>query len=219
MTLRALILASALLAPFMTAQRAAALNVQIPATTTMTYIGMVNGNAWAAFLRPAGCLWKKLGDGGLVESTSIDGTSVSETIYAVMSNTQVCNAPMTPLVTNGELLTAYGAGGDDFIWGGTKISWLTGGSGNDYLISDGDPDQRVILWGGAGNDYLSTTDIAADLFGDGDNDRLCVSTPSGYQANEVDGGSGTDRLCGPSRMKQSIEHDNTNCPADCALFW
>jgi hypothetical protein len=218
MTIRALILASALLAPFMTAQRADALDVQIPATTTVTYIGMVNGNAWAAYLRPAGCLWKKLGDGGLVETTDIDGTSVSERIYALMSSTTVCNAWMTPLVTNGELLSVNGAGGDDIIVGGTKISWLSGGSGHDILISDGDPSERVHMWGGTGNDYLISSDIGAHMEGEGDNDRLCASPPNGYLALDADGGGGTDRICGPFLHKTSIEHDNTNCPADCALF-
>jgi len=218
MTIRALMLAGALLAPLMTAQRAHALDVQIPATTTVTYIGMVGGNAWAAFMRPAGCLWKKLGDGGLVETTYIDGTSVSERIYAVMANTTICNILMSPVVTNGELLAAYGAGGDDIIVGGTKISWLTGGSGNDILVSDGDPDWQVRMWGGIGNDYLVSSRKAVDMQGEGDDDRLCASPPSGYLAYEANGAGGTDRICGPFLRKFSIEHDNTNCPADCALF-
>jgi hypothetical protein len=221
MNLRILVvLAGVLAAPFMSIESAHALkNFTIPATTTSTYVGMVNGNAWAAHLRPLGCLWTRLGTGGLDDTTYLNGLNTDDRIYAVSTATQVCNAPMTSLVTAGHSIYFLGSGGNDILVGFIKAA-NRGGDGNDIMWSDL---PGTIDRGGAGNDTLFSDTTTARLYGEGGDDSLCNMYPGEHvHVQRMDGGAHAsgDAQCGLAHDSVGIEFRNVSpqCPARCSVF-
>lgn len=82
--------------------------------------------------------------------------------------------------TGSESLTAYGYGGDDYLWGNTYDDYVDGGAGNDTLR------------GYSGNDTLLGMVGNDGLYGEDGNDRLDGYATSGVEYDTLAGGAGTD---------------------------
>ncbi len=102
---------------------------------------------------------------------------------------------------------AYGSSGNDTLFGGANIDYLSGGDGDDYLNGFGESDKII---GGTGNDsiYGSDGDDALfgqqgrdSIFGEFGNDEIHGDSDSdliygGDGDDELHGGSGTDMISG-----------------------
>jgi hypothetical protein len=150
----------------------------------------------------------------LDDETWIQGISSGESIIAVQSTTTVCNFSMSAVVLDGHKLVFWGNGGNDILSGGYRAGSLQGGDGADLMWSDKADNAQS---GGNGNDYSSSGVSSAHLAGSNNNDSLCALAPSNH-VDAMEGGNGTDSACGTADFYSSVENNNTNCPAACALF-
>jgi hypothetical protein len=222
MNLRILIvLAGVLVAPF--AARGSAHAQQeflIPTGTTATYVGMVAGDAWAAHLRPNGCLWTPLADGDLDQTVTIKGRSTNDRMYIVTSNTTVCNNyTMSPIVTDGWSVIFLGEAGNDILVG----HWAAlnrAGDGNDITWSE---KTAATDRGGNGNDTMFSDDPSHHLLGDAGDDALCNMYPGTHiHVQRMHGGTEVngDTACGLAHDYVDVEFypSSSNCPSVCYVF-
>ena len=95
----------------------------------------------------------------------------------------------TAKISDFEILSAIGGGGNDQFTGRGGSDHLSGWGGNDLLNAGGGNDD---LFGGSGNDILFGDSGNDRLYGDSGDDRL-----AGGAGNDIlDGGLGTDTLAG-----------------------
>lgn len=178
---------------------ASARTFTFPQSGSMT-IGMIGPQAVGVFRpSPSGsCILFGLGTGGLDEDLTIIGSSGSDTIRALTTNTTECDRSLTPLVSNGRAVTIRAGRGNDAVQVFNIVATtLRGEGGPDVMMSD-----YGLLYGGAERDYL-VSGWASQLRGEADNDWLCTITQR--LSTLMDGGSGTDTYCGQSNSIVSAQ--------------
>jgi hypothetical protein len=156
------------------------------------------------------CQFIVLGTGGLSDWFTILGTTGNDWFGFIGNTTTFCGTTMTPLNQNGFALDFNGWTGDDVLNGGFQPNYVYGYDGNDILQVAAAYDAEA--HGGAGNDKIIGSNHGTDgIWGDWDNDTICI--PSNKVASNVDGGGGTDLLCGSSDTVTGVE---TTQPSNCS---
>jgi hypothetical protein len=198
------------------AAHAATHNILIPSSGGQLMIGMVSGDAKAAF-KPAGSAscstWWDLGTGaGLDGYVKVTGTSGKDTINVPTSSTSFCGATFGAIVLNGNALEVFAGAGNDTIQG--KATKIYCDDGNDFVW--GANGTTLEIYGESGNDHLYG---GAGYMHGGPNDDVFCS----YNLNplpDIYGGFGSDTACGQFGSALDIDYNNTSpqCPGACNIL-
>lgn len=121
---------------------------------------------------------------------------------------ELCGLAWGPLITNGHPLEVTADDGNDTIINTTVPNiYIDGSRGNDQLLNWPSFHAQTALVGFDGADVFFT-DPEDYLRGQNGNDLFCM----GGRASYIDGGSGTDRMCGDTADEvRSIENRDCMC--------
>jgi hypothetical protein len=172
-------------------EASALISVNMPSSGTV-YVGMVAGEAWAAFSPSAGgaCSWWDVGTAaGLSDDVQVNGSSGSDAMIGVEGTRTMCGWTWGVLVLNGRQLGFKALNGNDTL--GWRATWMAGDGGDDYLY--GANGVTLTQWGWIGNDKMFAG-ASATALGEGGNDAICMW--AGTTATQANGGADTDTFCG-----------------------
>jgi Ca2+-binding RTX toxin-like protein len=114
------------------------------------------------------------------------------------------------LTQNGFWIDANTLGGPDTLFSPfVGATTLFGGAGADYLVTRSTT--GTLAFGEGDSDMFESFAYESLLFGGAGNDTFCLK-PNAYY---VDGGDGSDRMCGTASTVETVETSN---PGDCNAF-
>jgi Ca2+-binding RTX toxin-like protein len=149
--------------------------------------------------------------GGSAEHDHLNGTQVSNTLFAGRGDDEVAGKAGNDMLDGGS--------GNDDIWGGSGNDRLSGGAGNDLLVGGFGADR---MDGGNGNDVLLSRSDAGEQVAaqDGHTQIFAAETAAFTAVNDVlTGGRGADtfRFEGLVKAKDEIVAKHVN--ADGTIDW
>ncbi len=168
------------------------LKVQVFAADGVTELASATGLQTATINLPAGLT---VGTQYLLRVQ----TNKTPTIYGVEFNLGGTPLPLVDLATRRNAVRhdiILGGRGDDILMGGPGEDWILGGDGNDVISGGLDRGAGDLLLGGAGDDTFQIIPDDLPLLGNQPNTVFdpALQTYLPTMNDEIDGGSGTDRM-------------------------
>jgi Ca2+-binding RTX toxin-like protein len=140
-------------------------------------------------------------NGGAGDDTLVGGSGRDDLAGGADNDTISGNAGQDSLYGNGGNDVIKGGDGDDYAYGGSGADSFAGGYGDDYFYAESGADGPDTVSGGPGHyDVMSyynrSTKVIADLDGNADDGAVGEHDRIGTDIEEIDGGSGNDKLTG-----------------------